>query len=66
MKTPGLTALIQECIREVLAEGRRICAWCKKDMGEYAGNGDTHGICPDCFKKQLEDIPKSSQKPNKP
>lgn len=31
----------------------RICAWCKKVMGQkQAGEpGDTHGICPDCGAK---------------
>jgi len=28
--------------------GRRICAWCGKDMGFWPFPGDTHGICKDC------------------
>ncbi len=35
------------------SKGRRICAWCGKDMGELEEEGgfDSHGICPDCEKK---------------
>jgi hypothetical protein len=31
---------------------RRICAWCKVDMGEApkGSTADTHGICPTCAK----------------
>ena len=36
--------------------GRIICAWCDKDLGPYNGEGDTHGICADCLKKQLDSI----------
>jgi phage FluMu protein Com len=29
---------------------KRICAWCKKYLGENEGSSDmiTHGICPKC------------------
>jgi len=27
---------------------RIICAWCKKEMGEKLGTGETHGICEYC------------------
>ena len=33
---------------------RRVCAWCKKDMGEKPPLEDksiTHGICPECLRK---------------
>jgi hypothetical protein len=35
---------------------KRVCAWCKKDMGQtesdaYAKGVETHGVCPDCAKK---------------
>lgn len=30
--------------------GKRVCAWCGKDMGEagFDADGDTHGMCPEC------------------
>jgi len=31
-----------------------ICSWCKKDMGEKDGEGETgisHGMCDACMKK---------------
>jgi hypothetical protein len=31
------------------------CAWCKKDLGDkppYDNQETSHGICPDCYKKQ--------------
>lgn len=28
---------------------KRICAWCKKDIGEISGNSDSHGICGKCL-----------------
>ena len=31
-----------------LNEGKRICSWCKKDMGDWSGEGDARGMCPDC------------------
>ncbi len=53
-----LKALIRECLSEVIAEARRICAWCKKDMGHFDGVGDTHGICPECKEKMMADFKK--------
>lgn len=35
------------------ASGKRICAWCNQDMGDAAGEGDTHGICEPCKQKML-------------
>lgn len=40
-----------------------VCAWCKEEMGtKQADNlpegSVTHGICPGCYKKQLEQLPK--------
>ncbi len=46
------------------AEIKRICAWCKKDMGTIEGDcGDealnvTHGICDECAEKMRKDIGK--------
>lgn len=28
-----------------------ICAWCKTVLGEVEGEGETHGMCPDCREK---------------
>ena len=58
MSSSDLKNLIKECLQEVLEEGRRICAWCKKDMGHFEGSGDTHGICPKCKDKMIADIRK--------
>jgi len=51
-------------------EIKRICAWCKKEMGEKEVPDDskyeaTHGICPDCREREFpkrhdnEDEPES-------
>jgi len=34
---------------------KRICAWCRKEMGEVAPEqpGITHGICEECREKVL-------------
>ncbi len=37
----------------------RKCAWCQKDLGEIEPLEDkniSHGICPDCFDKELADL----------
>jgi len=60
MKQNELKALIRECLSEVISEGRKICAWCKKDMGYFDGQGDSHGICPECFKKMKAEIRESN------
>lgn len=44
-----IKALIQECIEEVIAEAKRICAYCGKTLGEIPGDKDSHGICPSCI-----------------
>ncbi len=44
-------------------KGRRICAWCQKDMGPFEGEGDTHGICKECCKKVLEEEGLEPEKP---
>lgn len=38
-----------------MSEYRKICAWCKTDLGPIGPefNGNTHGICPDCQAAQL-------------
>lgn len=51
----NVTTLIQECIQEVLAEARQICAWCKKDIGEIPGDKDSHGMCSSCAKKLADE-----------
>jgi len=28
---------------------RKICAWCKKEIGEMSGDSDSHGICNNCL-----------------
>lgn len=37
---------------------KRVCSWCKKDMGEKPGPADwvTHGICEDCEKKMTAQL----------
>ena len=37
---------------------RRICAWCRRDMGrgETYDGSPTHGICPKCLKAQLAEL----------
>ncbi|OGD67811.1 hypothetical protein A3F08_01450 [Candidatus Berkelbacteria bacterium RIFCSPHIGHO2_12_FULL_36_9] len=39
--------------------GKRVCAWCGKDMGEKKGvEGTTHGMCAECkakFDKKIEE-----------
>ena len=37
--------------QEKKPQGRRVCAWCKKDMGPADTEQDTHGICEDCATK---------------
>lgn len=39
-------------------KGRRICAWCEKDMGpvEFESEKDTHGICEECAVKVYKDL----------
>lgn len=57
MNRPQLVEIIRECISEILFEGRKICAWCEKDMGHLDDKpGDSHGICPDCLEKQRKEI----------
>ena len=39
----------------------RICAWCKKVIGEVEGHGstgETHGICPECAEILRKEIKK--------
>jgi hypothetical protein len=43
-------------VAQHLNEGKRICAWCKKVMGENPKvQGVTHGICDECAAKMLKD-----------
>ena len=63
MKKEDLSSLIKECLREVMSEGRRVCAWCKKDLGYLDDQpGDSHGICDDCLKDQEKEIEKMFSK----
>jgi hypothetical protein len=45
-----------------LTEGDRVCAWCKKGMGSFDGDGVTHGICPSCQTKWKEDLANRDKK----
>lgn len=41
----------------------RVCAWCKKGMGEtapYADKRPTHGICQACLAKEMKAFPKKN------
>lgn len=38
---------------------KRICAWCKLVMHEGNGIEETHGICPECMEKELEEFNKN-------
>lgn len=41
----------------------RVCAWCKKDMGQTAPYSDTrptHGICQACLAKEMKTFPKKN------
>ena len=41
----------------------RVCAWCKKDMGQTAPYSDkhiTHGICQACLAKEMKAFPKKN------
>lgn len=29
-------------------KGKVICGWCRKVLGEFSGEGTSHGICPEC------------------
>lgn len=45
-----------------------VCAWCGKRIGEKQADNlplgsVSHGICPDCYKKQLEQLPKPQPPP---
>ena len=50
-------------------KGRRICAWCKKDLGLAETEGDTHGLCGECKVKTdaelAEHIAKKKELPPK-
>jgi hypothetical protein len=38
---------------------KKVCIFCKKDMGEIEGGKEedtTHGICPDCEGEELKKI----------
>ena len=37
---------------------KRVCSWCKKDMGEKPGpDGQvTHGVCDECAKEMEEEL----------
>jgi len=37
-------------------KGRRICAWCKKDLGPAETEKNSHGICEECLAKVSEEI----------
>lgn len=33
-------------------KGKRVCAYCGKELGEFAGGENTHTICPECKAKR--------------
>ena len=35
---------------------KHICAWCTRVMKTTPGEGETHGICPECLAKELEKL----------
>ena len=59
---------VREVMRKFFAldeDGKAICAWCGKDLGnrEWLKDGDiTHGMCKDCHVKVRNDILKSKSK----
>lgn len=64
MDRKQLNKLIKECLKEVLKEGRIICAWCKKDLGQSNTDSDSHGICPSCKEKWMKDVKQKKEKSN--
>ena len=36
-------------------QSRKVCAWCKKDLGPSPTRENSHGICPKCAKEFLEE-----------
>jgi DNA-directed RNA polymerase subunit RPC12/RpoP len=60
--------IYHEC-RKIDNDMKRVCAWCGKDMGTKPSEstGTTHGMCPDCLKKEMgemENIKTSAEKRN--
>ena len=43
-----------------MSEMKIVCAWCGKPMGEKPGVGVSHGICADCYEKQMAGVPNAS------
>jgi len=41
---------------------KRICCYCRANMGEKEGEGVTHGICEDCVEQENEAIALSIRK----
>lgn len=42
-----------------------ICAWCQRWMGDkmpFSNLAETHGICPECKKKMMEELQGSGPK----
>ena len=33
--------------------GKVVCAWCENEMGEFDGDGVSHGICGTCLKERF-------------
>lgn len=46
--------------------GRRICSWCGKDMGPVETELDSHGMCPACFKEEMEKLKNPPTPPTPP
>lgn len=62
MRVERFKQLVKHCIRELLTEeflkdGKRICAWCGKSLGEDPNiPGTSHGICPTCLEKEKDSL----------
>ena len=66
MDTLRFKLYVSEAVREALAsEGMRVCAWCKKDLGQSDEfQGTSHGICQDCKDKMMADLAKQAPQTN--
>ena len=64
-EVPGPQPL-QEKQKKKITEGEVICAWCKKKIRDFNGEGVSHGVCKDCFdnwNKDAESLPGDPENP---